>query len=144
MSATRIVLLFCTVIGVAHARDRLDAGSDHSVPQVWLPPHFPKSAVLQSVTRNFDVGMGSGTFRVRPEEASVFRSSGYQAARLKPEKGSRFYEMQVAGASVYAIRVGTASWIVALEDRPDKMLTIEGQKWIDGYFWVDRRFYSHE
>jgi|GEM_PF-5031524 len=52
--------------------------------------------------------------------------------------------MQKAGASVYAVRVGPASWIVALEDRADKMLTIEGKKWIDGYFWVDRRFYSHE
>ena len=141
---TRIALLFCAVIGVASARDNFGAGSDHPAPPDWLPPHFPKAAVVQSVTRNFDIGIGSGTFLLRPEDASVFRSNGYQTARLKPEKGSHLYEMQVAGATVLALRVGTASWIVALEDRPGKLLTIEGKKWIDGYFWVDRRFYSSE
>ena len=144
MISARFFLLFCAVISVAHARDGFDAGSGRRVPQDWLPPHFPKSAILQSVTRNFDVGLGSGTFLLRPEDASIFRSRGYQPAHLKPERGSHLYEMQKAGASVYAIRVGTVSWIVALEDRPDKTLTIEGKKWIDGYFWVDRRLFSSE
>lgn len=144
MSSARFLLLFCAVISVAHARDRFDAEFGHRVPRDWLPPHFPKSAILQSVTRSFDTGLASGTFLLRPEDASVFRSRSYQPAHLKPERGSRLYEMQKAGASVYAIRVDRASWIVILEDRPDKMLTIEGKKWIDGYFWVDRRLYSPE
>ena len=52
--------------------------------------------------------------------------------------------MQKEGASIYAIRVGPASWVVALHQCPEKMLTVEGEKWIDGYFWVDHRFYADE
>jgi hypothetical protein len=144
MSVARILVLLCALVTVAQAADTFGSWGGQPVPDDWLPPHFPKAAILQSITRSFDVGMGSGTFIVRPEDVAAFRSNGYGPATLKPDEDSRLYRMQQGGASIYAVRVGTASWIVALEDRPEKMLTIDGKKWIDGYFWVDRRLYADE
>ena len=142
MSIARVVVFICAFAAAAQAADTIPPGQP--VPDDWLPPHFPKAAVLQSVSRDFDVGLGSGTFRIRPDDAAVFRSAGYRPATLKPDEDSRLHRMQKEGASVYAVRLGTAEWIVALQESPQKMLTIDGTKWIDGYFWVDRRLYADE
>jgi hypothetical protein len=144
MSIARVFMLFCAFVTAAEAADTFRSRSGHPAPDDWLPPHFPKAAVLQSVSRNFDVGLGSGTFIIQPQDVSAFRSSGYGPAALKPDQDSHLSRLQKDGASLYAIRVGTASWIVALQERPEKMLTIEGKKWIEGYFWVDRRLYANE
>ena len=105
------------------------------IPKGWLPPGIPTTATIQTITRNIEFNIGSGTFQILAQDIDHFAKFGYAIAKIKPD--GKHFEMVKNGATAYTLKDHTGSWIVLFNRNKESFLEIEGKLFVEAYFWVD-------
>jgi len=151
LTRTIYSLIFLNLISTIHTvhadqeitiKPKTQSSSNHSIPRQWLPPGLPKSVKFLTISRNIELDMGTGTFLFLADNLNSFSEFGYTNANNTIKPDGKHFEMIKTGATAYSYKNGNASWIVIFNHDKNLFLEIEGKQYVEGYFWVDSKFFE--